>query len=87
LAAQKEPTKPELADIKSSSLEADGQRTPAGSGLWVCAQASVSRRVGRIDRLGDHALKTELAGVLQDESAITCLMTTHGRPICDAREN
>ena len=29
--------------------------------------AAVSRSIGRVDRLGDHAFKTELAGVLQDK--------------------
>jgi hypothetical protein len=74
LAAQKEPTKPELADIKSSSLEADGNELLPVQGFGFAPQASVSRRVGRIDRLGDHALKTELAGVLQDEFAVACVV-------------
>ena len=37
-------------------------------------KATVSRRVGRIDRLGDHAFEAELAGVLQDEFAVARLV-------------
>jgi hypothetical protein len=38
-------------------------------------QASVSRGVGRVDRFGDDALKTELASVLEDEFAVACVVT------------
>ena len=34
-------------------------------------QAAIPWRVGRVDRFRDHALKPELAGVLQDEFAVT----------------
>jgi hypothetical protein len=37
-------------------------------------QAAVSRCIRRVDRLRDDALKPELAGVLQDEFAVTCLV-------------
>jgi hypothetical protein len=37
-------------------------------------EAAISRRVRRINRLGDHALEAELAGVLQDELAVAAVM-------------
>jgi hypothetical protein len=37
-------------------------------------EAAVPRRVMRIDRLRDHALEAELAGMFQDEFAIAGLM-------------
>ena len=33
-------------------------------------EAAVSRRIGRVDRLGDDALEAKLAGVLQDDLAV-----------------
>jgi hypothetical protein len=34
----------------------------------------ISRRIRSVDRLGDNAFKTELAGVPEDEFTVTCLM-------------
>jgi hypothetical protein len=39
------------------------------------SKAAVSWSVGRVNRLGDHALKTKLAGVLQDEFAVAGIMS------------
>ena len=38
-------------------------------------KAAVSWRIGRVDRLRNNTLKTELAGVLQDQFAIACLIS------------
>jgi hypothetical protein len=43
-------------------------------------EATVTRRIRRVDRLGDHAFETELAGVLEDEFAIACVMTVELEP-------
>ena len=37
-------------------------------------QPAISRRVGRVDRLGHHALEAELARVLQDQFTVASLM-------------
>src|SRR4029077_1033664 len=52
----------------------DDDELLAAQGFGFAPQASVSRRVRRIDVLRDHALKTELAGVLQDEFAVACVV-------------
>jgi hypothetical protein len=43
-------------------------------GFGFAPQATVSRRVERADRLGHHPFKAELAGVLQDEFAVACVV-------------
>jgi hypothetical protein len=53
---------------------ADDDELLAVQGFGFAPQASVSRRIGRVDRLRDHALKAELAGMRQDELAIAGLM-------------
>jgi len=42
--------------------------------LRLAPEAAVTQRVGRINRFGDGAFKTELAGVLQDEFAVAGLV-------------
>jgi hypothetical protein len=43
-------------------------------GFGFAPEAAISRRIRRINRLGDDAFKTELAGVLQDEVTVTRVM-------------
>ena len=50
-------------------------------------QTAISRRVRGIDRLRDHALKAELAGVFEDKFATTRFMTIELSPwlACEQR--
>jgi hypothetical protein len=43
-------------------------------GFGFAPQTAVSRRVRRVSRFRDHAFKTKLAGVLEDEFAVTGLV-------------
>jgi hypothetical protein len=38
------------------------------------SETPISRRIGRVDRLGDDAFEAELDGVLQDEFAVAGIM-------------
>jgi hypothetical protein len=53
---------------------ADDDELLAVEPFGLAPQAAVSRRVRRMERLRHHALKTELARVLQDEFAVARLM-------------
>jgi hypothetical protein len=40
----------------------------------LCAIDPDARRIGCVDRLGDNTLVAKLAGVLEDEFAVACIM-------------
>ena len=64
---------------------ADDNELLAVQRFGFAPQAAVSRRIRRVDRLRDHAFKTELAGVLQDEFAVACFMAVELKAglVCD----
>ena len=64
---------------------ADDDELLAVERFGFAPQAAVSRRIGRVDRLGDHALEAELAGVLQDEFAVAGVMAVELKAglVCD----
>ncbi len=46
----------------------------------ICARASVSRRIGRVDRLGNHAFEPKSAGMSADKLAIARLVVVELEP-------
>jgi hypothetical protein len=53
---------------------ADDHELLAVERFGLAPQAAVSPRIGSVNRLRDHALEAELAGVLQDEFAVAGVM-------------
>jgi hypothetical protein len=60
---------------RSRSLHPNDDELSAVEPFGFAPWAAVSRRIRRVDRLGDRALKTELAGMPPDEFAVASLMT------------
>jgi hypothetical protein len=65
-------TVPFLANIR--------RKPPRMTAKMACIGDSLKRiagSLGRVDRLGDYAFKSKLAGVLQDEFAVADLMAVN----------
>jgi hypothetical protein len=64
-------------EMRSRALRigpADDDELLAVEPFGLAPKAAVSWRIGRVDRLGDRAVKTELARVLEDKPAVAGLM-------------
>ena len=62
--------------------QAQDDKFLAGKRFGFPPHAAVPRRITRADRLGDHALEAELAGVLQEEFTIARPNKPSKRPFC-----
>ena len=82
--------KQQRAEIRPRSFRvrpADDNELLAVQRFGFAPQATISRRVRRVDRLRDDALKTELSGVLEDELAVARFMAVELKPglVCEQR--
>ena len=59
---------------------ADDNEFLAVEAFGFAPQAPVSGRIGRIDRLGNDALESKLAGMPADEFSVACLMVVELKP-------
>jgi hypothetical protein len=92
LAVVREVAKQERAKVWPRSFwvrPADDDELLAVQSFGFAPEAAVARRVRRIDRLGDHAFKTELAGVLQDEFPVAGVMAIELKAwlVCNQRSS
>jgi hypothetical protein len=82
-----EQQRPEMRPRPFRVGPADDDELLAVQSFGFAPEAAVSRRIGGVDRLGDDALETELAGVLQDELAVSGIVAIELKAglICDQR--